>query len=77
VSTGSAPREELDARVKNPRRRCEYQFGQFLQLREVSSSMIMRDEVKEGYCLEHTKLIVLTIRCKCNVLFLFSDGEPN
>jgi hypothetical protein len=37
----------------------------------------MRDEVKEGYCLEYTTLRVLTIRCECNVLFLFSDGEPN
>jgi hypothetical protein len=37
----------------------------------------MRDEVKEGYCLEHTTLKVLTIQSKCNVLFLFSDGEPD
>ena len=37
----------------------------------------MRDEVKEGYCLEHTTPKMLTIPSKCNVLFLFSDGEPD
>jgi hypothetical protein len=54
--------------------KCRYSLPAYDPL---PSSIIMRDEVKEGYCLEHTKLRVLTIRCECNVLFLFSDGEPN